>query len=183
MNDQTSSADQLSGAAAKVGDELLGDVKSLKDMAKQKAGEAVDSRKGDVSALARSTSTAIESAADQMNEDAPAWLSTGFKQVAHKVSDLADALDNKSSGEIGHLASEFARNNPGTFLAASAATGFALARLLRAGAAHGSTPDGGASSAVDYPSPQTTVPAATNPYNASAEQERDLASSRSGAAI
>src|SRR3546814_19446090 len=47
----------------------------------------------------------------------------------------SDLLDNKSAGELTEEIRRFGRQQPAMFLAASAAAGFAAARLLRAGKA------------------------------------------------
>src|SRR3546814_18811215 len=51
------------------------------------------------------------------------------------LQNLADKLDNKSAGELTEEIRRFGRQQPAMFLAASAAAGFAAARLLRAGKA------------------------------------------------
>jgi hypothetical protein len=78
----------------------------------------------------------LRSAADELEGDdqAPAWLSSGFRQAADKLAEMADTLEGKSVRDIGRQTTQFARQNPTTFLAGSAAAGFALARFLRAGA-------------------------------------------------
>src|SRR3546814_5090065 len=57
------------------------------------------------------------------------------RQTAGTVQNLADKLDNKSAGELTEEIRRFGRQQPAMFLAASAAAGFAAARLLRAGKA------------------------------------------------
>jgi len=141
-----------SGAA--VGAELKGDAQNLKNSAMKRAESEAETRKDEASRAAKSTSSALRSAADDLANDdqAPEWLASGFRQAATKLADMADALQGKSVSEIGQQASRFARQSPGTFLAGSAAVGFALARVLRAGAEHEShaTSGGGSTASTSY---------------------------------
>src|SRR3546814_14587439 len=58
-----------------------------------------------------------------------------YTTLFRSVQNLADKLDNKSAGELTEEIRRFGRQQPAMFLAASAAAGFAAARLLRAGKA------------------------------------------------
>src|SRR3546814_7390781 len=70
-----------------------------------------------------------------LREDSPDWVRSLVRQTAGTVQNLADKLDNKSAGELTEEIRRFGRQQPAMFLAASAAAGFAAARLLRAGKA------------------------------------------------
>lgn len=109
---------------------------ALKDKAIDRLTSEADSRKGMVSDQLKSVSSALDAASDGLTNqggDAPEWLKSGLRQVAMTVEQLADRVQNKGSAElVGELRS-FARNNPGTFLMACAAVGFAAARVFKAG--------------------------------------------------
>ncbi len=128
---QTGSTNQ-SGVA----EDLKGDAQDLKDTALKQGEAKVAQGKDQVSRTARSASSAIKTAADELQGDdqAPDWLASAFSSVAREVDDLASHLQDKSTREIGNEARRFARRNPSAFLAASAAAGFAAARFFRAGA-------------------------------------------------
>ncbi|QNE07209.1 hypothetical protein [Croceicoccus marinus] len=135
MTVNSSSAPSGSGD---VRSELKGDANDLAENAKGRAEREAQSRKEQASGVAKSTSSALRSAPQELENDeqAPTWLSSGFRQAADKLSDMADTLQGKSVGDITQQTNRFARENPGTFLAGSAAAGFGLARILRAGAEH-----------------------------------------------
>lgn len=83
-----------------------------------------------------SASTALEAAAEKLesNPDAPEWMASAIQQAARKMESLAGELNGRDLDDISREVTQFARSNPGTFLAVSAAAGFAAARVLRAGA-------------------------------------------------
>ncbi|MEE4206188.1 MAG: hypothetical protein V2I39_07845 [Erythrobacter sp.] len=117
-------------------EELREDASRLKDTAKHRAGEEAENRKGEAAKSARSASSAFRSAADELEHDAdaPDWLGSAMRQAARQIGRAADGLDNRGMDEISRDVSRFARANPMAFLGASAAAGFAAARMLRAGA-------------------------------------------------
>ena len=129
-----------------VGKELLSDAKGVGASAVDRLHSEADARKGDAAAQVKSLSSAIGQAADGIGDDAPTWLKSAFEQGARQVQKFADTLENKDSRQLANDVSDFARNSPGTFLAACAAAGFAAARILKAGgesATSTSTPTGG----------------------------------------
>lgn len=117
-------------------EELREDAERLKSTAKQQARGEAENRKGDAARGAHSASSALGSAADELerDDDAPQWLGAAMRQAARQVGRAADGLDDRGMDEIGRDVSRFARQNPLAFLGASAAAGFAAARVLRAGA-------------------------------------------------
>ncbi len=123
-----------SQGAGQAGNELREDAKQIGSTAASRLHSEVDARKGDAVGQARSVSSAIENAAGQLDEGAPAWLRSAFQQGAQQIQRLADTLEQKDSRAILSDIQSFARERPGTFLAACAATGFAAARVLKAGA-------------------------------------------------
>jgi 2-hydroxy-3-keto-5-methylthiopentenyl-1-phosphate phosphatase len=60
-------------------------------------------------------------------------MASVIQQAARKMDDLAAQINERNLDDIGTEVTQFARQNPGTFLTVSAAAGFAAARVLRAG--------------------------------------------------
>lgn len=119
-----------------VGDELKHDAEHLKDSVSERAKQEAASRKGQAVQAAGSASSALNAAAEKLQNDpsAPDWMGSAMQQAARKIDSMASQMGGQDIDEILGQITAFARQNPGTFLAASAATGFAAARVLRAGA-------------------------------------------------
>ena len=119
-----------------VADDLKGDARDLKETATRQGEAKAAEEKDRVGRAAHSASSAMQTAADELQGDdrAPDWLASAFSSVAREVEGLASRLENKSPRELANETRRFARDNPSAFLAASAAAGFAAARFLRAGA-------------------------------------------------
>ena len=113
--------------------DLRSDAKQLGNSAANRIHSEVDARKDTAVNQAKSVSSAIQRAAGEMDEGSPDWLKSALRQGAQKVQTFADTIEQKNSRELMRDAQDFARNNPGTFLAACAAAGFAAARILKAG--------------------------------------------------
>lgn len=113
--------------------DLRSDAKQLGNSAANRIHSEVDARKGTAVDQAKSVSTAIQRAASEMDPDTPDWLRSALRQGAQKIQTFADTLGQKDSRELLHDAQDYARDNPGTFLVACAAAGFAAARILKAG--------------------------------------------------
>lgn len=118
-----------------VADELKQDAGRIKDSVSTRARQEAESRKGQAVHVAGSASTALNTAAQDLrdNPDVPDWMATGLQQAARKIEGLASHVEGRSIDQLGQDVAEFGRRNPGTFLLASAAAGFAAARVLRAG--------------------------------------------------
>lgn len=112
------------------------DAHDLKETAKEQAAGRARQEKDRIASGARSASSAIQTAADEMRNDGdtPDWLASAFSSAARQVDDVARRVQDKSPRELAGETRRFARDNPTAFLAASAAVGFAAARFLRAGA-------------------------------------------------
>lgn len=139
MTTQTRSvASGSTSSTSEFKDEVSADANRLKDTATNRAKEEADVRKGQATQTAHSASSALRTAADELEQDrnSPEWLSSAARQAAGGIERFAGEIEGRSPEEIGHNVSRFARENPGTFLAASAAAGFAAARFFRAGADH-----------------------------------------------
>ena len=127
-----------SETASDLREELGQDTAHLADTLKGRAMQSAETFKNKALDVSGSATGAIEAAAEQLrdNPDAPEWMATGLQKIARQIEQLANDLQGRSMDDMGRQASRFARDNPGTFLAASAAAGFAATRLLRAGAEH-----------------------------------------------
>lgn len=117
-----------------IGNELRADAQHLSSAAGNRLHSEIDSRKGTAADQAKSVSSAIERAADELDDSSPQWLRSAFQSSAQQIQRFADTLERKDSREILSEVRSFARDNPTTFLAACAAAGFAAARLFKAGA-------------------------------------------------
>lgn len=151
-----------SAASAREGSlrhELSEDASRLKDAAGHRANREVRDGERKAASAANYAASAIEQAAGSLreDEDAPVWLASALENTARKISGFAGAIEGRSLADMHHDINHFARENPGAFLAASAAAGFAAARFLRAGGAYrahhrqegAGRPSGNGASSVD----------------------------------
>ncbi|MBI1403117.1 MAG: hypothetical protein GC147_07885 [Porphyrobacter sp.] len=139
-------------AHSEIRDDLKHDADRLKDSAGARAKQEAESRKGQAAQVAGSASSALDTAADDLrnNPDAPDWMASALQQASRSIDRMAEHIDGRSVDELGGEVAGFARRSPGTFLAASAAAGFAAARVLRAGADRKHHEGGASRSAQDY---------------------------------
>lgn len=136
MTDATTSGmNRSSSGASDVKEELSGDAQRLKDTAQQRAEQEANAQKGKATSAAHSTSSALGKAAEQLRKDdnAPSWLSSAFETTAREIDRFASGIENKDASELRRDVTDFARQSPTAFLAASALAGFAAARFMRAG--------------------------------------------------
>ena len=127
---QTGGMAQDAGGTA---NELRDDAQKLGSKAADRIHTEVDSRKSAAVSQAQSVSSAIEKTAGELN-DGPEWLKSALQKGAQSIQRFADSIEQKDSRQLMNDAQTFARENPGTFLAACAAAGFAAARIFKAGA-------------------------------------------------
>lgn len=156
--------------------ELRSDAQQLGRKAADRIRSEADARKDTAVSQAKSVSSAIERAAGEMDQDAPDWLKSALKQGAQKIQTLANTIEQKDSRELLRETQDFARNNPGTFLAACAAAGFAAARILKAGGEQQATQQsaqGPVSSGAAYPDGRMSTP--SQPQTASTETKGEFA--------
>jgi ABC-type transporter Mla subunit MlaD len=154
-----------------MGSELRSDAEQLSSKAGNRLHSELDARKGTAADQAKSVSTAIERAADGLDENSPQWLRSAFQQGAQQIRRFADTLEQKDSREIFEDVKTFARDNPTTFLAACAAAGFAASRLFKAGANDGQgTRQAGFASANQGPPPAVDEPMFRDPSTGTARQ-------------
>jgi hypothetical protein len=124
---------QQSGATNGAVGELRADAQQIGSKAAERLHDELDARKGTAATQAKSVSNAIQSAAGQLDDSAPAWLRSAFQQGADQIQRFAETLEQKDSKQILHEVHRFARERPGLFLGACAAAGFAAARVFKAG--------------------------------------------------
>jgi hypothetical protein len=120
-------------ATTGVRSELMHDAKSLGAKAVDRAHSEVDARKSGAVPQVQAVSGAVSQVAENLGDGAPAWLKSSLEQGARQIQTFADTLERKDSRQLMDDVNVFARNSPGTFLAACGAAGFAAARLFKAG--------------------------------------------------
>lgn len=112
---------------------LRSDAQKMTGTAKDRLASEVDSRKGAAAEQARSLSSALGTAADQLGPESPSWLRSILQQGAQAVDRLSQTVEQKDARQLAQEVQQLARQNPGTFLAGCAAVGFAAARVFKAG--------------------------------------------------
>ena len=143
-----------------IGSELRSDAQQLKSAAGDRLHKEVEARKGTAATQAKAVSSAVERTADQLDQDSPEWLRSALQKGATQIQRFADTLEQKDSRQILNEVRTFARDNPGTFLAACAAAGFAASRLVKAG---GSEQQQGFETPNQGPPPQVDEPMFRSP--------------------
>lgn len=135
MTPESQSSSSSGGARSEARDTLKQDAGQLQHTIGERARQEAESRKGQAVHIAGSASSALDTAAQDLkdNPEVPDWMASALQQAARKIETLASHVDGRGVDELGREVSQFARRNPGTFLAASAAVGFAAARVMRAG--------------------------------------------------
>ena len=123
--------------AGGAGAELRSNAQQITSKAADRLHSEVDVRKDSAAKQAKSVSTAMQNAAGQLDESAPAWLKSAFQQSAEQIQRFADSIEQKDSRAIVEEVQSFARERPALFLGACAAAGFAAARIFKAGAQQG----------------------------------------------
>lgn len=126
--------------------------------------QAGDQQKRAVGGI-RSVGSELRSMADQGGQEGPA---SGYaRQAATKIDQVADWLESREPGALITEVKEYARRNPGTFLAGAAILGVIAGRVTRSVAAevsgsHDATPASTTPSGTGtaYPEPAYTTPAA-----------------------
>lgn len=173
----TTQSRKPTGETAAVANELKGDAARLKGDVAARARQEAESRMSQAAQLAGSASSALDTAARDLrdNPDAPDWMASALQQAARSIQGLASHVEGRSIDQIGEEVAGFARRNPGTFLAASAALGFAASRVLRAGvdkkrhsqsgqSAEGQTLSTGSGEDADWPADEYVRPTAGGSY-------------------
>jgi hypothetical protein len=115
--------------------ELASDAKDIGKAAQERLGAKASEGKEQATQAARSTSTALNKAVEQLRQEdgVPDWLTSGIEKAAREIERFAGNLEGKDMQSLGREVTNFARRSPISFLAAAAIAGFAAARILRAG--------------------------------------------------
>lgn len=115
--------------------ELASDAKTIGKAAQDRFNNKAGEGKDQATQVARSTSQALGKAVEELRNDeaTPAWLTSAFEKSSRAIEQFAGSIEGKDVQTIGRDIGGFARQSPMAFLAASAAAGFAAARVLRAG--------------------------------------------------
>lgn len=153
-------------SASAAGSEVLADAKSLSATAVNRVHNEFDDRKGEAAAQVKSVSSAIGSAAEQLDPAAPVWLKSALEQGAAKIQEFAATLEQKDSRQLANTVGDFARRSPATFLAACAVAGFGAARVLKSSSSAGDQ-------AYDTAPTQTDVAEYQSAYQPQAGQHAD----------
>ena len=135
--------------------DVRADAERLGSAAGNRLHSELDARKGTAAEQAKSVSSAIGNAADQLDDGAPQWLKSAFQKGAQQVQSFADTLEQKDSRAILRDVQDMARTNPGAFIAGCVALGFVAARVFKAGAPDDSSFQ---SRAAQLPPPQADEP-------------------------
>ena len=133
--------------------ELRSDAQQLTSKAANRIHSEVDARKGSAAEQAKSVSSAIQTAAGQLDESAPSWLKSAFQQGADQIHRFADTMEQKDSRQILNEVQNFARQRPALFLGACVAAGFAAARIFKAGGEEQVSQQFGHSGGIDEDQP------------------------------
>ncbi len=124
MADNThQTTEQATGVARAVGEAVGKKVEEVADKSKQAGADAA-------AGLGR-TASAI---ADSVAEQSPA-IADYVRGAGEKIDRLANDLRDKKVGDLMNSAVEFGRSQPVAMIAGAALVGFALSRLIKAGAA------------------------------------------------
>lgn len=155
--------------SSNLGSELRDDAGTLANSAAERLHGEVDARKGNAASQARTLSSALDRASEELGQGSPAWLRSAFESASQTVQRLADVVEHKDSRELTHEVQQMARRNPGSFLVACAFAGFAAARVLQAGVRGSSAAAGtdtGARGGAEDPreEPAFTLPTTSDPY-------------------
>ncbi len=119
-----------------VGEQAGNVARTVGDVVGKKAEEIADQgRKAGVEA-ASGLGRAAGKLADSVEEKAPA-IADYVRGAGEQVTRLAEDLREKSVGDLLNSAVQFGRAQPLLTIAAAALVGFALARMIKAGAVNG----------------------------------------------
>jgi len=118
-----SATEQAAQEAAAIGQAMGRKAENIADRSKQAGAEAI--------AGAARTAGAL---ADSVARESPA-IADYVRGAGQKIDRLATDLREKKVGDLLNSAAEFGRSQPVVLLAGAALLGFALSRLIKAGAA------------------------------------------------
>jgi hypothetical protein len=159
----TNVASSVADHAREVGAEAAGQAKDLLSDAKGQLRSQAQDQSARVATLLGELSDQMRSMADAGEPGAARDI---VAQLADRARGLADRLDDGGLDRMLDDTRRFARNRPGAFLAAAAATGFVAARLVRNADTHSlvdaAKPDG-ATNGSGPTDPTPTQPSVLGP--------------------
>lgn len=123
-------AQEAASISRKVGEAVGHKVEDIADQSKKAGAEAI-------AGVGRTAG----SIADTVAQESPA-IAEYVRGAGEKIDRLAADLRDKKVGELLTSATEFGRSQPVILLAGAALVGFALSRLIKAGAAQPAEPKG-----------------------------------------
>jgi hypothetical protein len=130
--------DEAAGVAADVKAEASGVAGAVQDRAAGLAEEQKRAGAEQAEGLAR----AVHRAADELQGSSP-QLAHYVREAADSTGQLAQALRNRSVGDLASGVEEFARRQPVAFFGATVLAGFALARFVKSSADNARGTSGG----------------------------------------
>jgi hypothetical protein len=126
---------KLSEAAQQAGSLAKEGLTSLSSQATSTVKDALNQQVNAGAELARHVAESVKRAADNLDQNAP-QLAGLVRGAATKIEALSAEARNKSVDELFLDASSFARRRPALVFGAAAVVGFALFRVLKAGASN-----------------------------------------------
>jgi len=134
---------EAKGAASRLRDEAAGALQDVKaegsdvvESARQRASSFAEEEKRAGADQAKGLADATHRAADQLKDASP-QLAHYVHEAASSIEGMANALRERSPGELIGQAEDLARRQPVAFFGAAVLAGFALARFARSSASHG----------------------------------------------
>ena len=155
-------ASTAAGSAKQVASEAGTQAKAVAQQAKQQVTTLLDQTKNEVRQTAeqkgQQAAQSLRTVADQLRSlasgqpDQAGQLQQYVQDAQQRVSSFATRLETEGPQAVLQDVTRFARQRPAVFLLAAAGAGFAIGRLVRAGAAASSeqSSDGGAAFASSY---------------------------------
>jgi hypothetical protein len=134
--------DEAAGVAAEVKAEASGVAEAVQERAAGFAEEQKRAGAEQAEGLAR----AVHRAADELQDSSP-QLAHYVREAAASTNQLAQALQNRSLGELVNGVEDFARRQPVAFFGATVLAGFALARFVKSSAESAGRGGGGQAAA------------------------------------
>jgi hypothetical protein len=126
-------SDTVKRAAGKAADEVKAEGAELLDQAKGRAEGLVEEGKAAGAEHASGFARAIHHAADDLEESSPD-IARHVRAAGDSIRGIADAMRDRSAGQLLEDVNDFARRQPTLFFGAAAIAGFALVRFAKSSA-------------------------------------------------
>lgn len=176
-HDSRSTTEQARDAAQDAAQRARAEAEQLGHQAKDYARSEADRQKSAAADEVHGVADALRSSARSLDEQHQPMLASYVKQAAEGLDSLSGSLSASSLDDMVRGVEGFARRQPGLFLGGAVATGFMLARFLKASSER-SHYDGGYSGSYGggYEEPRYPVPAReayppSSPYQEPAEYQ------------